>query len=141
MKAKKLTPNFEVRNVKQTIDFYSKHLGFELVMTVPESQDGIEQSFAEGKEYVYAMVQKDDVELFFQRTDSFKADVVFSQGVTIGASVSFYMEIEGINEFYETLKKDKLQITAIKTTWYGMQEFYLKDLNGYVLGFAQKVEE
>ena len=141
MKAKKLTPNFEVSNVKQTVDFYSKHLGFKLVMTVPESQDGIEQAFSDEKEYVYAMVQKDEVELFFQRTDSFKADVVLSQGVTLGASVSFYMDIEGINEFYETLKKEKLQITEIKTTWYGMQEFYLKDLNGYILGFAQKVEE
>lgn len=140
MKAKKLTPNFEVNNVKHSVDFYSKYLGFNLVMTVPESQDGIEYSFAKEKEYVYAMVQKDDVELFFQRTDSFKDDVILSQGIPIGASVSFYMDIEGINEFYETLKNEKLQITDMKTTWYGMQEFYLKDLNGYILGFAQKVE-
>jgi uncharacterized glyoxalase superfamily protein PhnB len=140
MKAKKLTPNFEVSNVKQTVDFYSKHLGFKLVMLVPESQDGIEQSFAEEKEYVYAMVQKDDVEIFFQRTDTFKEDVIFSQGLSIGASVSFYMDIEGIMEFHETLKDKKLQITELKTTWYGMQEFYMKDLNGYILGFAQKVE-
>lgn len=140
MKAKKLTPNFEVSNVKQTVDFYSKHLGFKLVMLVPESQDGIEQSFAEEKEYVYAMVQKDDVEIFFQRTDTFKEDVIFSQGLSIGACVSFYMDIEGIKEFHETLKDKKLQITELKTTWYGMQEFYMKDLNGYILGFAQKVE-
>ncbi|EKB58258.1 hypothetical protein HMPREF9700_02066 [Bergeyella zoohelcum CCUG 30536] len=33
-----------------------------------------------------------------------------------------------------------LQITELKTTWYGMQEFYLKDLNGYILGFAEKAE-
>ncbi len=140
MKAKKLTPNFEVSNVKQTVDFYSKYLEFKLVMTVPESQDGIEQSFTEDKEYVYAMVQKDDVELFFQRTDSFKEDVVFSKSISIGASVSFYFDIEGIKEFHNLLKDKNLQITELKTTWYGMQEFYLKDLNGYILGFAQKVE-
>lgn len=140
MKASKLTPNFEVINVKQTVDFYSKHLGFILLMAVPETQDGIDQSFAEKKEYVYAMVQKDNVEIFFQRTDSFKEDVVFSQGLSIGASVSFYIEIEGIQEFYTTLKEKNLQITELKTTWYGMREFYLKDNNGYILGFAQKVE-
>ena len=140
MKAKKLTPNLEVSNVKQTVDFYSKHLGFKLVMTVPESRDGIEQGFAEQKEYVYAMIHKDDVEIFFQRTDSFKEDVIFSKGLSIGASVSFYMDIEGIKEFHKTLKDKKLQITELRTTWYGMQEFYLKDLNGYILGFAQKVE-
>ena len=85
-------------NVKQTVDFYSKHLGFKLVMAVPESQDGIDQSFVEEKEYVYAMVQKDNVEIFFQRSDSFKNDVVFSQDLSIGASVSFYMDIEGIKQ-------------------------------------------
>ncbi len=140
MKAKKLTPNFEVTNVKKSVDFYSKHLGFKLVMLVPVSQDGIEQSFSEGKEYVYAMVQKDDVEIFFQRTDTFKQDVFFSQGLTIGASVTFYMDIEGIKEFHQSLKDKNLPITELKTTWYGMQEFYLKDLNGYILGFAQRVE-
>lgn len=140
MKAKKLTPNFEVSNVKQTVDFYSRHLGFKLVMTVPESQNRIEQSFTEEKEYVYAMIQKDDVEIFFQRTDSFKEDVIFSKGLSIGASVSFYMDIEGIKEFHKTLEDKKLQITELKTTWYGMQEFYLKDVNGYILGFAQKAD-
>lgn len=140
MKAKKLTPNLEVNNVKQSVEFYYKHLGFKLVMLVPESQDGIEQSFSEEKEYVYAMVQKDDVEIFFQRTDTFKEDVIFSQGLSIGASVSFYMDIDGIKEFHDTLKDKNLQITELKTTWYGMQEFYMKDLNGYILGFAQKVE-
>lgn len=140
MKASKLTPNFEVNNVKQTVEFYIEHIGFKLIMAVPESQDGTEQSLAEGKEYVYAMMQKDNVELMFQRSDSFKNDVIFSKELPIGASVSFYMDIEGIKEFYETLKGKKLQITELKTTWYGMQEFYLKDLNGYILGFAEKAE-
>uniref|UniRef100_UPI003217109A VOC family protein n=1 Tax=uncultured Draconibacterium sp. TaxID=1573823 RepID=UPI003217109A len=138
MKASKLTPNFEVNNIKETVDFYSKYFGFKLVMAVPESQDGIEQTFAENKEYVYAMVQKDNVELFFQRSDSFKQDVEFMAGLPIGASVSFYMDIEGIKDFYDTLKNENLQLTELKTTWYGMQEFYLKDINGYVLGFAEK---
>ncbi len=140
MKANKLTPNFEVSDVKQTVDFYSKYLGFKLIMAVPEGQDGIDESFSEEKEYVYAMVQKDYVEIFFQRSDSFKDDVVFSQGLSIGASVSFYMDIEGIKELHEGLKAKNLQITELKTTWYGMQEFYLKDINGYILGFAEKAK-
>ena len=140
MKANKLTPNFEVKDIKQTVDFYSKNFGFKLVMAVPESQDGIEQTFAGNKEYVYAMVQKDNVELFFQRSDSFKHDVEFAKGLPIGASVSFYMDIEGIKDFYETLKSESLQMTELKTTWYGMQVFYLRDINGYVLGFAEKAE-
>ncbi len=140
MKANKLTPNFEVKDIKQTVNFYSEILGFELVMAVPDSQDGVEQTFSENKEYVYAMVQKDHVELFFQRSDSFKHDVGLMTELPIGASVSFYFEIEGIKDFYETLKGKNLQMTELKTTWYGMLEFYLRDVNGYVLGFAEKAQ-
>ena len=138
MKITKLTPNFEVTDVKQTVAYYEQNFDFELVMTVPETQDGVEQSFAEGKEYVYAMMQKDDVAIFFQRSDTFKADVVFSRGLPIGASVSFYMDIEGIKPFHQAMKEKNLKVTDLKTTWYGMREFYLQDLNGYILGFAEK---
>ncbi|HAY3535253.1 VOC family protein [Elizabethkingia anophelis] len=138
MRVTKLTPNFEVTDIKQTVAYYAENFGFRLVICVPETQDGIDQSLAEGKTYVYAMMQKDNVEIFFQRTDTFKEDVVFSQGLPIGASVSFYMDIEGIREFYQEMRKRNLEITDLKTTWYGMQEFYLKDLNGYILGFAEK---
>ena len=138
MKISKLSPNFEVSNIRNTVAFYIEHFGFKLVMAVPETQDGVDQTFAANKEYVYAMMQKDNVEFMFQRTDTFKNDVIFSKDQSIGATVSFYMDIEGIKDFYETLKNKKLQMTELKTTWYGMQEFYIKDLNGYILGFAEK---
>ncbi|MGJ1286808.1 VOC family protein [Sphingobacterium spiritivorum] len=80
MKISKLSPNFEVINIRKTVDFYTKNLGFNLIMAVPETQDGIDSAFAENKEYVYALVQKDNVEFMFQRSDTFKDDVVFSKG-------------------------------------------------------------
>ena len=140
MKANKLTPNFEVQNIRETIDFYQNTLGFSLVMAVPETQDGIEQSLTDGKEYVYALVSKDSVEMMFQRTDSFKEDVHLAKELSMGASVSFYMEIDGIDSFYEQIKDKGLNPTELKTAWYGMREFYLKDNNGYILGFAEKSE-
>lgn len=138
MLAKKLTPNFEVSDIRETVLFYEQNLGFQLIMAVTEDQSGIDQTLSEGSVYVYAMVQKDDVELMFQRTDSFKTDVSLAEGLTIGASVSFYMDIEGIADFYQSLKDKNLTLTELKTTWYGMREFYLKDNNGYILGFAEK---
>jgi uncharacterized glyoxalase superfamily protein PhnB len=129
-----------VADVKATVKYYETNLGFRLVMTVPETQDGIEHDFAAGKEYVYAMIQKDTIEIFFQRTDTFKEDVKFSQGLPIAASVSFYMEVEGIKQLHLEMKEKQLEITELKAAWYGMHEFYLRDLNGYILGFAQKAE-
>ena len=140
MKVNKLTPNFEVSDIKQTVEFYTENFGFRLIMAVPEKQDGIDEVLVDDKEYVYAMMVKDSVELMFQRSDTFKEDVIFSKDLPIGASVSFYIEIEGIQSFYEILKRNSLQITDLKTTWYGMQEFYVKDINGYIIGFAEKKE-
>ncbi len=70
MKVNKLTPNFEVNDIRETINFYQSVLGFPLVMVVPETQDGIEHSIADNKEYVYALVSKDNVEIMLQRSDS-----------------------------------------------------------------------
>ena len=35
--------------------------------------------------------------------------------------------------------KDKVTIyKEIETTWYGQKEFYIKDINCYILGFTSK---
>lgn len=140
MKANKLTPNFEVTNVKKTVEFYQNILGFHLVMAVPETQDGVDSSFDENKEYIYALVSKDNIELMFQRTDSFKEDIIFSKGIAIGATVSFYIEIEGIDSFYQEISNKKIESTPLKKAWYGMKEFYIQDNNGYILGIAEKAK-
>ncbi len=138
MKMNKLTPNFEVRNIRETVQFYESVLGFSLIMAVPATQDGVHEAFADGVEYVYALMKNGDVELMFQRSDSFKHDVELASGDWIGASVSFYIEVDALAELYDTIKGQVQSITELKTTWYGMKEFYMKDLNGYILGFAQQ---
>jgi uncharacterized glyoxalase superfamily protein PhnB len=138
MEVHKLTPNLAVSDIRQTVQFYCENLGFELVMVVPVTQDGVEQQLSDGKEYVYAMLKKGDVELMFQRQDSFHEDVTLAGETSVGASVSFYMQGKGIESFYADLKNKNLQISELKLTWYGIKEFYLKDNNGYILGFAEE---
>ncbi len=138
MRVNKLTPNLEVRDIRETVNFYTSVLGFSLNMAVPITQDGIDQEFAKGKEYVYALVSKDNVEFMFQRSDSFKNDVMLASDESLGASVTFYMEIEGLSSFYNQIKDKVTSITEPKLAWYGMNEFYIKDPNGYILGFAEK---
>lgn len=136
----KLTPNFEVQNIKKTVDFYVNVLGFSLAMAVPETQDGIERTIEDGKKYVFAMVLKDKVELMFQETESFKQDLKFAKGLSIAAPISFYMEVNEVDKLYNDLKNKVSEISELKTAWHGMREFYIKDINGYILGFAEKVQ-
>jgi uncharacterized glyoxalase superfamily protein PhnB len=141
MKINKLTPNLAVYDIRQTVQFYCENLGFRLVTAVPVTQDGAEQQLSDGKEYVYALLQKDDVELMFQRADSFREDIVFAGEIPVGASVSFYMQGKEIESFHAELKRKKVPISDIKLTWYGIKEFYIKDNNGYILVFAEEPEK
>lgn len=134
---KKMTPNLAVANISDTVKYYQNHLGFALTAAVPETQDGVDQQLVEGKTYVFAMMKNESVELMFQRVDSFVHDVEIADSDSIGASVSFYFEVEELAELHARLKESGLEATEIKTTWYGADEFYLKDINGYILGFSE----
>lgn len=134
----KLTANLAVRDIKQTVAFYTEYLGFELVMVVPESQSSIEQSMSDSKDYVYALMRHNEVEIMFQRLDTFKQDIKLAEHLNIAASVSFYMEVVDIVEVYQSMRNTNNFVTELKTTWYGMREFYMQDINGYILGFAEQ---
>lgn len=138
MKLNKLTPNFAVQDIKKTVAFYQDVLGFKLEMAVSEDKNGIETELDENKNYVYAMMSRDEVEFMFQRTDSIGEDIPPLKGMKQGASVSFYMEVEDIKALYQELKSKAEIVKELGTAWYGMQEFYINDCNGYILGFAER---
>lgn len=135
-KISKLSPVFAVEDVQKTAEFYIKHLGFQLVFAVP-NHNAVEEIFENGKEYRFAMLKSGEVEIALQRLDTFQDDIHFAKNQSIGASVAFYMYVDNSEDLYNRLKSENLNLTELKTTWYGVREFYLKDLNGYILGFAQ----
>jgi len=140
MKITSLTPNFEVSDIRKTVQFYQDILDFKLVMAVSATQDEIETSLLENKAYKFAIMQRDEVTFMFEVKDTYLGGMDSFKTKTIGASVSFYMQIDGIDDFYELIKSKKLKPSELKTMWYGMREFYIQDINGYVLGFAEKIE-
>lgn len=81
-------------------------LGFTLEMAIPEDKSGVEQELTERRKYIYVMMSRDGVEVMFQRRDSIGEDVPSLKGVPMGASVSFYIEVEDINALYQEIKPD-----------------------------------
>jgi len=134
---KKLNPNLMVKDVKKTVEFYQKNLGFQLIMAVPETQDGILNEIPVDKKVVYALVKNGDVEIMFQAEKSFKEDVPVLKDAQIGASCTFYIELENVEDFYNSIKDKVDVVKEIFTTWYGMKEFYIRDNNGYILTIAE----
>ena len=123
---KKLTPNLMVEDVSRTIAFYEDILGFEAVMTLPETAP-----------FDFAIVQRDGVELMFQSRQSLSESVPALAGSAIGASQTFYIEVTGITDLYKQLQ-DKVEIVVdLHTTFYGTREVYFRDINGYILSFSE----
>ncbi len=123
---KKLTPNLMVEDAAQTLAFYKDILGFEVVMTLPEQEP-----------FDFAIVKRDGVELMFQSRASLSENVPALTGSPIGASQTFYIEVTGIRDLYEALRGKVEIVVDFHTTFYGTQEFYFRDVNGYILSFSE----
>lgn len=123
---KKLTPNLMVEDVAQTLSFYRETLGFAVLTTLPEQEP-----------FDFAIVQRDGVELMFQSRASLSENVPALTDSPIGASQTFYIEVEGVRDLYEALREKVEIVVDFHTTFYGTQEFYFRDPNGYILSFSE----
>ena len=126
---KKLTPNLMVEDVHHTLTFYQDILGFDLEMTLPETAP-----------FDFAIVQRDGVELMFQSRQSLSDNVPALAGSAIGASQTFYVEVAGINELYQQLRGKVEILVDLHNTFYGTQELYFRDINGYILSFSEAIQ-
>ncbi len=129
MSLKKLTPNIMVEDVNNTIEFYQKLLGFEVLVTVPE----------EGQ-FAWAMLKRDTVEIMFQSRTSLGEEIPALQQREIGGSLTFYIEVEDVEELYEHLKGNVTIVQDMHKTFYGAQEFAIQDCNGFILAFSETTE-
>jgi uncharacterized glyoxalase superfamily protein PhnB len=123
-----LSPTLAVRNMKKTIDFYTKSLGFKLGMCFP-TPDNPE----------YADLSKDGMVLMFIPT----ANVGIGGQEKLGVGVNLYLQIDGdIDKYYNELKQKGVKIAAdIKTEPFGIRDFTVEDIDGYKLTFNQTLKK
>ena len=119
-----LSPNIFVKDINATIAFY-KVLGFELAMTVPEKGD-----------YVWAMMTCGNVSFMFQTFISL-ADALPDISRHDGGSLLLYVKLKNIRTFFDSVKDKVIVIRGLEKTFYGATEFSIKDINGYILTFAE----
>ena len=137
----KLTPNLMVKDVNKTVEFYRDILGFQFVMAVPKSSKEICMEIPQDKTLAFALMKNGNVEIMFQATESLSEDISAFKGMKIGASISLYFDIDNIAEYHESLKSKAEIVKELHTTWYGGQEFYIRDCNGYILGFSKQAQK
>lgn len=125
-----MTPNLIVHDVNKTIDYYRDKLGFEFVMSVPESG-----------QLDWAMMKHGPVEIMFQTLPSIAKDVPAFEGRQPGGAFTLFVIVADVKKFHATVKGKVEMVVDLNTTFYGMDEFTIKDLNGYYLTFATPAKQ
>jgi uncharacterized glyoxalase superfamily protein PhnB len=130
MNFKKLTPNLVVPNVEASLNFYRTVLGFQPGMTVPDQPP-----------YVFASVTSGGVEIFFNDQKAVAEEYPALGAKPIGGSLTLFIEVEGIEDLFKTVQQHKVKITMpLKDQFYGMREFAMQDPDGWIITFAERIQ-
>ena len=144
-----LIPNLMVDDVNETALFYQNILGFSLIVGVAdfekEMEDGnIILELKEGQNIDWVNMKMDpknpaSEEFMFQSRKSLEHDVPALKGVSIGASQTLYLRSTDVDAHYTSIKDNVEVIQEPITRFYGMREWYFKDINGYILCYGQEL--
>lgn len=140
MKMTSVTPNLMVRNVFETVQYYIRILWFDCLMAVDYNKN-TDFILEDSLEYAFAIVQKWNAEIMLQAEDSLKEELPGLWKSYDQSSVALYFKMEGIEEYYKTIKLNVQIEKPLHKTWYGSEEFYIRDLNGYIIGFSEMPEQ
>lgn len=126
MKISSINPCFPVADVGATIRWYETELGF-----AGDPFPGFEP-------YVFGILRRDHIEIMLQRVEGYQKPQLYTQ--RSGGVWDAYLRINGLRELYEAIKDRVEVIQPVRRQPYGLSEFEVKDLNGYVLVFSELIE-
>jgi len=129
-----------VDDVNKTIDYYITNLDFKFAMGV-DADKNVKMVRKDDTKLVWAIVKKNDVEIMLQVQHSLINEVPEFKGRTAGGTFTLYISMTDTKSFYEQIKGKVEIIKDLHKTFYGAYEFAIKDLNGYILYFAQLQED
>ena len=114
---------FPVADVGATIRWYEEQLGF------------VADPFPDREPYVFAILTRDDVEIFLQRFEGYQKPDLYN--ARPGGVWDAYIRTEGVEDLYESVRAEAEIIQPLRRQPYGAWEFEVRDPNGYVLVFSE----
>jgi catechol 2,3-dioxygenase-like lactoylglutathione lyase family enzyme len=124
----RLTPVILVDQVAPCLPFWTERLGFQMVAEVP-GPDGLAQ---------FAMLVRDGVEVMYQTWASTAAESKAAVAAPRGHSVLLFIEVADIDLVDRALAGIP-RVAERHQTFYGMDEFSLREPGGAVVTFAMRV--
>ena len=123
MKVNKVTPILFVDRIEPLLDLWCGQLGFEKLAEVPH--DG---------QVGFVLLLRDGHEVMFQTRASVAADL--PPVAAGGASCAVYMDVDSLDEAIAATT-GAVVLVPRRTTTYGVDEVWVRDAAGSILGFAQ----
>jgi len=125
---KSLTPVLIVDEVEPCARFWTEKIGFEQTNQVP-GPDG---------KLVFAILQKDGIELMYQTRASVAEDSPDQKGELTGHSTALFFTVPSMADLdaLEAATKDAPSVKPRHQTFYGSTEFYIREPGGNAVGFA-----
>jgi catechol 2,3-dioxygenase-like lactoylglutathione lyase family enzyme len=120
-------PQFSVPALVRTVEYYRDVLGFQIA----GYWDGTRVSLVADSDPVFAIVRRDQVQLFFNRAD--QPDVRRSEDAP-----DVYLRVIGVDALAEELRTRGADILdGPEDRIYGQRELVVKDCNGLILCFGE----
>jgi uncharacterized glyoxalase superfamily protein PhnB len=136
----KFWTNMMVDDIHKTIAFYRSTLGFEHVMSVPKDAEEALFHYDPERSLVYAVIKCGNIEMMLQERGSLMENVpAFESNAVTGGTLTFYFKTDDVDTLAAKVKGVCEIVRDLHDTFYGMREIYVRDPNGYVLGFAQSI--
>jgi len=135
----KLTPNLMVEDITASAMFYQDVLGFRFVAGVKAGSQDMVNELSEEATLQWAMVMRDEQGIMFQTRQSLTQEWPGFADMPINASATFYLEVDDVETAREMAEGRAEVILELRTTFYGMREFWIRDNSGYVVTVAQRM--
>jgi catechol 2,3-dioxygenase-like lactoylglutathione lyase family enzyme len=125
-----ITPELKVFNFKESLDFYTKLAGFEILYDRPEND--------------FAMLSINGARMMIEGlTDKSRTMRVGTLEKPLGRGMHFQIEVEDVQELYQNFKNANYPIfNEMEERWYrvddeekGHNQFWVQDPDGYMLRF------
>ena len=120
------TPVFLVADVAATMEWYRAKLGFS-GSAVPASPP-----------HNFGILNRDGVEIMLQRLDGYEKPDLYRRRE--GGVWDVYVRVDDVRELHEEFYAAGVTVLeALRLQPYGQRELVIRDLNGYVLVFAEAI--
>lgn len=112
-----------VENVKETIEFYESKLGFQKIVSVPETGEVLD----------FAILVKDKISIMLQEKENLIAEYPSLKVENIKPTFTLFITVQDVQKVYEELKGKVKIAKELHKTFYGKDEFAIFDNNKNIL--------